>query len=275
MDNTYSVLMSVYYKDSPEFLKAALRSIYDEQTHQPDEVVIVFDGPIPSDLENVLNEFKDGKGDVVKFLPQEVNKGLGEALRIGSGECSGNYIFRMDSDDVCDPHRFEKQIKYIEAHPNVDVVGSNIAEFCDSIDEENQRIRVCPTDHEDIVKMSKKRNPMNHVSVCVRKEALERSGGYRTLLLLEDYYLWLRMIQSGCVFANINESLVHVRVGNGFNSKRGSRIRISGWKVLQNYMLEHNMITKHEARMNMLYIRGFVYTPTCMKKVLYDKLLRK
>ena len=93
--------------------------------------------------------------------------------------------------------------------------------------------------------------------------------------MLEDYYLWLNMIASGCRLANINESLVYVRVGNGFDSKRGSKKRIEGWKVLQDFMLEHKMITKHEARMNMLYIRAFVNTPTKLKKFLYKKLLRK
>ena len=124
-------------------------------------------------------------------------------------------------------------------------------------------------------KMGKKRNPMNHVTVCIKKTALIKCGGYQTLLLLEDYYLWLRMIATGGRLANINESLVYVRVGNGFDSKRGSKERIIGWKVLQDFMVEHHMITKMEARMNMLYIRGFVKTPAWLKKLLYQKLLRK
>ena len=79
---------------------------------------------------------------------------------------------------------------------------------------------------------------MNHVSVCIKKSALLKCGGYKTLLLLEDYYLWLNMIVAGCNLANIPESLVYVRVGNGFDSKRGSKERIIGWKVLQNFMIE-------------------------------------
>ena len=109
----------------------------------------------------------------------------------------------------------------------------------------------------------------------MKKSALERCGGYKTLLLLEDYYLWLHMIAAGCKLSNINEPLVYVRVGNGFDSKRGSKERIIGWRVLQNFMLEHGMISKKEARMNMLYIWGFVKTPAWLKKILYQKLLRK
>lgn len=273
--NTYSVLMSVYKNDSPEYLKIALKSIYEDQTRKPDEIVVVFDGPLNSALLEVLEQFRVGKESMVKYYPQEVNRGLGEALRIGSEKCSGDYILRMDSDDVSDPQRFEKQIAYVEAHPKIDVVGTDIAEFNLSPDETNKRIRVCPDNHEAIVQMCKRRNPMNHVTVCMKKSALMKCGGYQTLLLLEDYYLWIHMITAGCKLANINESLVYVRVGNGFDSKRGSKERISGWKVLQKYMLKHNMITKREARLNMLYINGFVRTPGWIKRILYQKVLRK
>lgn len=271
----YSVLMSVYKNDNPGFLKLALESIYEKQTKKPDEIVVVFDGPLTDELNAVLTAFQAGKEDVIFYYPQEVNRGLGEALRIGSEKCTGDYIFRMDSDDISDPERFSKQAAYVEAHPEIDVLGTDIAEFQKSEQEENKRVRICPAIHDDIVKMGKKRNPMNHVSVCMKRATLEKSGGYRTLLLLEDYYLWLHMIAAGCKLANINESLVYVRVGNGFDSKRSAKERIDGWKVLQTFMLEHSMINKREAFMNMMYIRVFVKTPAWLKKLLYEKLLRK
>lgn len=271
----YSVLMSVYKNDSAEFLKLALESIYDKQTRKPDEIVVVFDGPLTDEQYRVLNEFYSGKEEVVFYYPQEINRGLGEALRIGSQKCTGDYIFRMDSDDISDSERFEKQISYIEAHPEIDVLGTDIAEFQLTEKEENKRVRRCPESHEDIVKMSEKRNPMNHVTVCIKKSALEKCGGYKSLLLLEDYYLWLNMIVVGCKLANINESLVYVRVGNGFDSKRGSKQRIKGWRVLQKFMVEHGMIGKLEANINMLYIWVFVNTPAGLKKFLYNKVLRK
>lgn len=275
MGNKYSVLMSVYKNDSPDFLMIALQSIFEEQTRKPDEIVVVFDGPLTEQLITVLQDFRAGKESIVKYFPQDVNRGLGEALRIGSEKCTGDFILRMDSDDISDPKRFEKQIEYVESHPEIDVVGTDIAEFSQSPEETNKRIRVCPAKHEDIVQMGKKRNPMNHVSACIKKSALEKCGGYQTLLLLEDYYLWLRMIAAGCKLANINESLVYVRVGNGFDTKRGSKERITGWNVLQDFMVKHGMITKREARLNMMYIRTFVNTPAWMKKLLYQRILRK
>lgn len=271
----FSVLMSVYKNDDPDFLDIALKSIYEDQTKKPDEIVVVFDGPLTDGLYRVLNDFAKDKVNVVKYYPQEVNRGLGEALRIGSAYCTGDYIFRMDSDDISHPQRFEKQISYIEANPKIDVIGTDIAEFQTNLDESELRVRMCPKDHTAIVKMGKRRNPMNHVTVCIKKSALQKCGGYESLLLLEDYYLWLKMIVSGCVLGNINETLVYVRIGNGFHSRRGSKTRIMGWKHLQKYMVANGMINKCEAFVNMVYIRTFTYCPVWLKKIAYDKLLRK
>ncbi len=273
--NKYSVLMSVYKKDSPEYLQIALKSIYEQQSIKPDEIVIVVDGPIPENLRKVLDSFKKDKEKIVKIIQQEQNKGLGEALKKGTEYCTGDYIFRMDSDDISVFDRFEKQIDYIEKHSNIDVLGGNIAEFQKSIDEENKRLRVCPMNHEDIVKMGKKRNPMNHVTVCIKKEALVNSGGYQSLLYLEDYYLWLRMIVNNCKLENLNETLVLVRVGNGFEGRRSTKKHIEGWRTLQNFMKKNKMINFLEAKLNMIYIRVFVSTPPWIKKIIYKFILRK
>lgn len=275
MENKYSVLMSVYKNDDAGFLKTALESVYDKQTKKPNEIVVVFDGPLNESLYTVLNEFQKGKEDIVKYYPQQENKGLGEALRIGSELCTGDYIFRMDSDDISANDRFEKQASFIENHPEIDVVGTDIAEFNTDPYREELRTRICPAQHEDIVTMCKKRNPMNHVTVCIKKDALMKAGGYQTLLLLEDYLLWINMICAGCKLANINESLVYVRVGNGFDGKRGSKERIIGWKHLQDKMLEGGIITKREAFLNMVYIRLFVNTSPKLKSFLYKRFLRK
>lgn len=270
-----SVLMSVYKNDNPGFLKIALESIFEGQTRKPDEIVVVFDGPLNDNLYRVLDSFRSGKEEIVKYLPQDVNKGLGEALRIGSEQCTGDYIFRMDSDDISDGRRIEKQAALMELHPEIDALGTDIAEFKEDPFKEETRLRVCPAEHEEIVKMAKKRNPMNHVSACIKKSALMKAGGYQTLLLLEDYLLWLNMIGCGCKLANLNEPLVYVRVGNGFDSKRGAKERIVGWSKLQNVMLENGMINPFQAFMNKLYIRLFVNTPSFVKKGIYKFLLRK
>lgn len=270
----YSVLMSVYKKDSPEALSMALDSIYDAQTRKPDEIVVVFDGPLTEPLYQVLNNFASDKEDIVRFYPQTENRGLGEALRIGAEKCTGDYIFRMDSDDVSAETRFEKQIAFLEEHPETDVLGTATEEFNFSLEEE-KRACVFPLKHEDIAKMAKRRNPINHMTVCMRRDALMKVNSYQPLLLLEDYYLWLRMIVSGCQFANLQEPLVYVRVGNGFYSRRSSKVQIQGWKFLQNYMLEHKFITRFDKLRNMITVRVFVMIPPRLKEWVYKKFLRK
>lgn len=270
----FSVLMSVYYKDSSEFLKLALESIYEKQTKKPDEIVIIFDGPLTDELYAVLDAFSTDKKDVIRCFPQEENRGLGEALRIGVEKCTGDYIFRMDADDISEPTRFEKQAAYLEEHPEIDVLGTATAEFNVSLDEE-KRICCFPKAHKEIVKMAKRRNPMNHMSVCMRREALLACDSYKSLLLLEDYYLWLRMMIAGRKFANLEEPLVFVRVGNGFYSRRSAKVQVQGWKKLQSYMLENQFINRFDAWRNMMIVRVFVMIPPWLKKWIYTLFLRK
>ena len=304
----YSILMSVYREDSPEYFKVALDSIYHKQTKKPDEIVIVEDGPVTEELTRVMEEFKaevekknlaEAKdrqslesaksiqpayleenekileiGGTVKIVKLRKNGGLGAALREGAINCTGDYIVRMDSDDISLPERIEILDAYLSKHPEVDALGTDIGEFIDD-PEKIVRHRVCPADHDSIVKMSKKRNPMNHVSCAIKRKSLEKIGNYRSLSLIEDYFLWVRMIAHDMRLANINQSLVAVRIGNGFEKRRRDVDRVKSWKVLQKYMLKHKMINRFQAAMNMLYIRLFVYSPACFKKIAYNKMLRR
>jgi len=275
---TYSVLMSVYESDPPEYLADALNSIYRDQTKKPDEIVIVEDGPVPDEITEVIKAFSDevhSEGTAtVKVVGLKKNVGLGAALKEGTKYCTGDYIFRMDSDDLSVPERFKIMSECLEKHPEIDVLGSDIGEFADD-PETVIRKRVCPPNMNGILKMCRSRNPMNHVSVAIRRESLIKAGGYAPLLLIEDYYLWVRMLAKGMKLANINKTLVKVRIGNGFDNRRGSTDRVRSWKKLQNYMLDHGMISRPRALLNMIFIRLFVYSPSGLKHILYGKLLRK
>lgn len=270
---TCSVLMSVYHKDDPAHLRLALRSIYEEQIRKPDQIVVVFDGPLTHELYRVLAQFAQDKAEIVRYCPLKENLGLGAALKIGATYCTGAYIFRMDADDISAPNRFAVQLAYLKLHPEIDVLGGDIAEFQHGI-QEKLRIRRCPAAQQDIAEMGKRRNPMNHVSICIRRSALMRCGGYEPLPLLEDYYLWLRMLAAGFRLANLHETLVYVRTGSDFAAKRGAKVRIRGWCVLQKFMLHRNMIHWWEAAWNMVCITVFVYVPKAVKKWLYQHRLR-
>ncbi len=273
-DINFSVLMPVYDKENPAFLRSALESVYENQTLKPDEIVVVCDGRLTDELYKVIDDFTLNKKSTVKIIKLNQKYGLGFALQTGVEHCRGEYIFRMDSDDICKADRFEKQLAYAKAHPELDVIGGSIAEF-DSDPGSCYRIRSCPESHDNIVRMSRTRNPMNHVSVCIKRSSLDKCGGYETLEQLEDYYLWLKMICAGCKFGNIPDVLVKVRVGNGFTRRRGSKKLVKGWLRLQKYMVENRMVSVTKAAINMVCIVAFTLIPAPVRNFVYNKFLRK
>lgn len=118
----FSVLMSVYKKENPEYLDLSLESI-ERQTVKPSEVILVEDGPITNNLQEIILNHKYSFGDGFKVIKSPINKGLGDALRLGTKYVSTNWIARMDSDDYSVPDRFEKQLNLISSRPNLAIVG--------------------------------------------------------------------------------------------------------------------------------------------------------
>lgn len=218
----FSVLLSVYKNEKPEYLSIALQSIVN-QTLLPAEIVIVEDGILTPELDKVIQCFKDEYKNLVKLLFFKENRGLGLALRDGVLACSYEYIARMDTDDIAYPERFAKQLAYIKDHPEVVLVGSWITEFSQD-SQYPDTITKLPCAYADIVAYAKKRNPFRHMTVVYKKSAVINSGNYRDFLWFEDYDLWIRMIQKGYKVANIPEVLVNVRADNAMFARR------SGWK---------------------------------------------
>ncbi len=276
-DIRFSVLMSVYHKDIPEYFDLALRSVTVEQTLRPNQVVIVEDGPVPIQMEEVINSVKaEVPGIDFTVLKRSENKGLAVSLNEGLRACNNEWIARMDSDDISVPKRFEKEFKIIEDNDyNIDIIGSYIDEFSERVGDISS-IRTVGVSQEEIKRMTKKRTPFNHMSIIYRKSIVEKAGCYsENFGKLEDYKLWVDMFSIGARAVNIPEVLVHVRVGNGFIERRSNKREIQDWDMLQQYLLKGGIVNRGEALMNKLYIRVFIYTPSFVKKFLYKFLLRK
>jgi glycosyltransferase involved in cell wall biosynthesis len=123
----FTVLMSVYKQEDPIFLDMSLSSILDLQTIIPNEVIIIKDGALTKSLDVVLNKYLSEYSSILKVYGYSVNKGLGYALNYGLNKCSNEIIFRMDSDDIANPSRFEKQLEvFKENKNNLAIIGSNI-----------------------------------------------------------------------------------------------------------------------------------------------------
>ncbi len=188
----YSVLMSVYKKENPDYLRISMDSMFN-QTILPDEFILICDGPLTSELDNVINEFEIKYKKVLKVIRFKENMGLGNALQYGVKKCKNDYIARMDSDDFSVPTRCEMQLKKFAEDKTLSIVGSNVAEFSSDINI-IESIRSVPEFNDEIIKFSKTRNPFNHPSVMYKKNDVLSSGNYRNIRFMQDYYLWIDML---------------------------------------------------------------------------------
>lgn len=214
----FSVLMSIYEKEQPDNLDAALDSVF-RQTLQPDEVVLIKDGPLPASLEVVIARHAAVHPEI-RVLGLERNVGLGAALNAGLSHCSHELVARMDSDDLCTPDRFSRQIPLFAADERLAVVGAWIAEF-ESDPKLTHAVRAVPEQPDDVARIARRRCPVNHPTVVFRKQSVESVGGYNAKHLQEDYYLWARLMMAGYRFRNVPAILVLMRTGEGLYDRRG------------------------------------------------------
>ncbi|QBQ64343.1 glycosyltransferase [Actinobacillus indolicus] len=229
----FSVLMSLYFKEKPEYLTECFESLKN-QTVQADEIVVVFDGAITPELEQVVQNFAEILPLNIVRLAQ--NQGLGKALNHGLTHCKNEWVFRMDTDDICIPERFEKQVAFVEQNPDTIIFGGQIAEFGSDINDIVSYRRV-PTETKAIVEFTQKRCPFNHMTVAYQKNVVLECGGYQDLQ--EDYYLWIKLVALGKKVANLPEVLVYARVGNGMvGRRRGIAQAKAEWRL---FKLKHRV----------------------------------
>lgn len=268
----FSCLMSVYYKENPDYLKQAIDSIIN-QTLLPNEFVIVEDGKLTDELEKVLKEYEK-KYPWIRIIKYKENRGLGVALHDGVLECKYPYIARMDSDDISVPDRFEKQIEYLEEHPDVDCLGTNMTEY-----DETMKNVVCqkkvPKYHEEIYEYLKKRNPMNHPTVIYKKEKVLQANNYEDYPYFEDYYLWAKMIKNGCVFYNIQEELYNFRAGSSMINRRGGKQYLNCIKRFQLDLNRLEIVDKKTCKLNIVKRYIVALLPNNLRGMLYKTFLRK
>ncbi|MEY8410084.1 glycosyltransferase [Lachnospiraceae bacterium 62-26] len=217
---SYSVLMSLYIKEKPEYLDVAIRSMI-EQTFKPNEIVIVKDGEITQELQKVLDRYSADYPGLFNIVGYKGNKGLGVALNYGLKYCKNELIARMDTDDIAKPERCMKQIKAFEKHSDYAIIGSAVDEFFGTVENITGR-RVVPSQPEEIYKFARRRSAFNHPSVMYRKSKVLEFGGYRNLRRNQDVDLFGRMLYGGCKAANFKESLLWFRADINLSKRRKS-----------------------------------------------------
>lgn len=269
----YSVLMSVCHKEKPEYLKQAIASI-QAQTLPTDDFVLVCDGPLNDALDAVIAKKQQEMGKTLNVVRLAKNGGLGNALNEGIKHCKNELVARMDSDDIAYQDRCEKQIAVFYKHPEVSICSGIVEEFTSTPDVVDAK-RVPPEAHEEIVEFAKKRNPFNHPCVMYKKSAVEAVGSYQDFYLLEDYYLWLRMLMAGYQGYNIQESLLHMRAGSDMYLRR------AGWKYaktqarLFKFMKSQGFIDEGQYIKSCVIRSGSALAPNWLRKLMFEKVLRK
>ncbi len=217
IEKKYTVLISVYKNDQPEWIQEAVQSML-HQTVKPDEILILVDGVVSKDIKLLLNAFKKEETIRVKYFNK--NRGLGLVLRDGVNMAKNELIARMDADDVSNLDRCELQLKKFQENPELDIVGGNFYEFMGDISKKIS-LKKYPVKFKNIEKFAKKRNPFAHPTVMFRKSSVIKCGNYRNVPFCEDYDLWTRMIQSKCKCENIDKPILNMRVNEKFYGRRG------------------------------------------------------
>lgn len=253
--NNFCICTSVYKNDKPEFVRLALDSMLVQQSVKPSEILLVQDGPVPDDLSSLLSEYESIYPDIMHIIRLEKNGGLGNALKIGVENAKYDIVARMDSDDICLSDRFEKQLAFMEAHPDCDIVGGQITEFIDTPSNIVGK-REVPCSNEAIYQYMRSRCALNHPTVMFKKKSVLKAGNYIDWFWNEDYYMWIRMMEQGCVFANLPDVLVNMRSGLDQYGRRGGMKYFKSEIGIKKLMLEKGMINRKEYVVN--YIQRFI-----------------
>jgi cellulose synthase/poly-beta-1,6-N-acetylglucosamine synthase-like glycosyltransferase len=266
-----AIIMSIYKNDKLPELKTALESLYN-QTQKAD-IFLQLDGKVPSEIEEYLDrELEEenikylGKRDENKKLSYSLNELLEVVLKRGY-----RYIVRMDADDISVPTRIEKQVKFLESHPDIQAVGGWIEEF--NVDSKERQIIRYGETHEELKQNLLKRNPLAHVTICFKNTFFDTISFYDTSKLNEDYDLWIKAFKKGLKLHCLQEVLVEVRTSDDFFARRKNIQRA-----------KEVMMLKFDATKAFDFgIKGYIFavahfvlflSPSWIKKFLY-KYMRK
>ncbi|MDI6785873.1 MAG: glycosyltransferase [bacterium] len=236
----FSVLMSVYYKEKPNYLDLAFKSLYD-QTVKDFQIVLICDGPLTKKLDDRIKVWKSISKKKLLVVRLKENKGLGIALQEGLKHCKYDIIARMDADDYCDPTRLEKQYNFLKHNLSIDVVSCTLKEFVKTPDNVIS-LKPAYRTHQEIEKKFWFRSPINHPAAMFRKKAVLEVGGYKDLLFLEDYYLWARIWVNGGKFWNLSEPLYYQRINQNLYRRRGGIIQLKNEIFIRHYLYKNHKI---------------------------------
>ncbi|UXA34440.1 glycosyltransferase [Proteus terrae] len=265
--NKISVIMPIHYGTISKKLVNSINSILN-QTHLPNELIIVADGEITNENTKIINLLMNKNMDVdIKFLSYDLNQGPGFARHYAIMHAIGYYIAIMDSDDIAIPERLAFQIKFMDSHPDISLVGGYI--------QESNNIRKVPLSHNEIVARIFEKSPVNNVTAFFKKEDYLICGGYPSIRSSEDYTLWCRFIGNGFKIHNLNKVLVQVDFDDSSIYRRSGLEHFKNDLFTQRELLKYSLVNKKRFYYNLFRYFIFRNLPLFMKKMIYKNILRK
>lgn len=268
-DYNIAVLLSVYKNDRAEFLRLSIDSILN-QSYKNIILYIGVDGTIGEKLYKCLEQYEQEKRVNIVYFPE--NRGLAVVLNdllILCKEANIEYIVRMDADDISVPNRLANQVNYLLLHPEVDVVGGRIEEINEQ-SERNGKSVTYPLTHQECFKFFRYRDPLAHPAVIFRKSFFDKAKGYRNEYRKnQDTMLWFDGFMNGCIFANLDETVLLFRVTDDFYKNRRNGFKRAKKMLKDRFMINKSLHYDWSAYLFSFLMFIMTLTPPFLKKFLY------
>ena len=268
-DYNIAVLLSVYKNDRAEFLRLSIDSILN-QSYKNLILYIGVDGTIGEKLYKCLEQYEQEKRVNIVYFPE--NRGLAVVLNdllILCKEANIEYIVRMDADDISVPNRLANQVNYLLLHPEVDVVGGRIEEINEQ-SERNGKSVTYPLTHQECFKFFRYRDPLAHPAVMFRKSFFDKAKGYRNEYRKnQDTMLWFDGFMNGCIFANLDETVLLFRVTDDFYKNRRNGFKRAKKMLKDRFMINKALHYDWSAYLFSFLMFIMTLTPPFLKKFLY------
>jgi glycosyltransferase involved in cell wall biosynthesis len=266
----FTVLMAVCNKDDPKLFTKALASVFDNDL-QPDQLLLVIDGPIQGALDQQVTTAE--RDYAVKIIRLANNEGLATALNTGLAHIRTAWIVRADADDYNLPERFTRLAEVIRSDPELDLVGSAVLEL--ERDGRPVAIREMPTQHDDILRFIRRRNPFNHMTIACRRTLVEYCGGYPDIYRREDYALWAKMVKAGARCANLPDVLVHATAGKDMYRRRGGLRYVLAERDIQNLLVGLGLKSQLRGLIDGIARSIVFFAPVLLRRLIYETVLRR
>jgi glycosyltransferase involved in cell wall biosynthesis len=262
--------MALCGNKDPKLFARALASVFDNDL-KPDHMVLVVDGPVHGALDRqVMAAEIDYTVEIVRLAKKQ---GLATALNIGLKHIQTAWIVRADADDYNLPQRFRRLAECIRLNPELDLLGSTVLEF--ELDGTPVTQREMPSQHEDILRLLRIRNPFNHMTIACRRSLVEYCGGYPDIYGREDYGLWAKMVKAGACCANFPEVLVHAAGGQDMYRRRGGVRYVLAERDIQNLLVRLGFKSHLQGVLEGLARSSVFISPVFLRRFIYETMLRR